>query len=35
MGYQKGDFPCKYIGIQLDKGVREGKTWNLISEKID
>lgn len=35
MGYRKGIFPCKYLGIQPEKGIREGKFWIMILEKID
>ena len=35
IGYKKGTFPCKYLGIQLEKGSRNGKSWDLIIGKIE
>lgn len=27
MGYRKGKFPCKYLGISLEKNSRYNKVW--------
>ena len=35
IGYNKGSFPCKYLGIKLEKGVKLGKVWNNILEKLE
>ena len=35
MGYKKGVFPCKYLGIALEKGTKSGKVWDNTHEKLD
>ena len=35
MGYKKGAFPCKYLGIALEKGTKAGKVWDNTLEKLD
>ena len=35
MDFRKGEFPCKYLGKQLEKGAKDSKTWNPILDKID
>lgn len=35
MGYIKGTYHCKYLGIQLEKGVKDSKTWNPIFKKMN
>lgn len=35
MGFKKGSFPCKYLGIQIEKRSRGSKSWNPILEIID
>lgn len=35
MGYKKGYFPYKYLGIQIDKHTKDGKIWEPILEKLD
>lgn len=30
MGYKVGSFTCKYLGIELEKGVKSNKVWNKI-----
>ena len=35
MGYQKGFFPCKYLGIELEKGVKSSKVWNNTLDKLE
>lgn len=27
MGFKKGSFPCKYLGIELEKGNKSNKVW--------
>jgi mannosylglycoprotein endo-beta-mannosidase len=27
MGFKKGQFPCKYLGIALEKGANSSKIW--------
>ena len=33
MGYRKRTSPCKYLGIQIQKDIKEGKTWDMILGK--
>lgn len=35
MGYKKGKFPCKYLGIELEKGSRSNKAWHNTFNKLD
>ena len=35
MGYKKGSFSCKYLGIELAKGVKSNKVWYNIMEKLE
>ena len=35
MGYKKGDFSCKYLGIALEKGTKSSKVWHNTLEKLD
>ena len=35
MGYKKGSFPCKYLDIELEKGVKSNKVWYNTLEKLD
>jgi hypothetical protein len=35
MGYRKGQFPCKYLGIALEKGSKSCKVWRNTIEKLD
>ena len=35
MGYNKGMFPCKYLGISLEKNSRYRKVWQDTIEKVD
>ena len=35
MGYKKGSFPCKYLGIALEKGSKSSKVWYNTMEKLD
>lgn len=35
MGYQKGSFPCKYLGIELEKGEKSNKVWLNIMKKLE
>lgn len=35
MGFKKGSFPCKYLGIHLEKQIKSTKIWNNILEKVD
>ena len=35
MGYKKGEFPCKYLGIELGKEGRSCKNWNKVIDKLD
>ena len=34
IGYKKGVFPCKYLGIELEKSIKSSKVWNNTLEKI-
>lgn len=35
MGYKKGVFPCKYLGIELEMHSKSGKIWNNTLEKLE
>lgn len=35
MGYKKGHFPCKYLIIDLEKGVKSSKVWHNTFKKLD
>ena len=35
MGYKKENVLCNYLGIELEKGNKHNKEWNLIQRKID
>ena len=35
MGYKKGKFPCKYLGISLEKNSRYSKVWLDTINKVD
>lgn len=35
MGFRKGNFPCKYLGIPIDKDTRSRKVWETLLTKID
>ena len=35
MGFKKGTFPCKYLGIALEKGSKSGKVWDNTLKKLD
>lgn len=35
MGYKKGKFPCKYLGISLEKNSRYTKVWMDTIDKVD
>ena len=35
IGYKKGLFPCKYLGISLEKGLKLDKVWLESLEKVD
>lgn len=35
MGFKKGLFPCKYLGISLEKGSRHSGVWMDMLEKVD
>ena len=35
MGYKKGVFPCKYLGIALEKGSKLSKIWCNTLKKMD
>ena len=35
LGYKKGRFPCKYLGIALEKGTKSNKVWSNTIEKMD
>lgn len=35
MGYKKGTFPCKYLGIELGKGSKSNKAWYNTLNKLD
>ena len=35
MGYKRGTFPCKNLGIELEKGSKTNKGWHNILEKMD
>lgn len=35
LGYRKGNLPCKYLGLPLDKGQRSKKLWDNILSKVD
>ena len=35
MGYKKGSFPCKYLGIELEKGNKSNKVWHSFLNKLD
>ena len=30
MGFKKGNFPCKYLGIELENGNKHNKVWSQI-----
>ena len=32
--YKKGAFPCKYLGIELEKSIKSRKVWNNTLETI-
>lgn len=34
MGYKIGKFPCKYLGIDLDKGIQSSKLWQQVITKV-
>jgi hypothetical protein len=34
-GFKKGNFPCKYLGIDLEKGTKHNKIWGQILKKLD
>ena len=35
MGYKKGSFPCKYLGIDLDKSSKSSKVWHNTMDKME
>ena len=35
MGFKKGLFPCRYLGISLEKGSRHSGVWRDTLEKVD
>ena len=35
MGFKKGMFPCKYLGISLEKKSRYTKVWEDMIDKVD
>ena len=35
MGYKKGSFPCKYLGIELEKGAKSSKIWYNVLKKLE
>lgn len=35
MGYRKGKFPCKYLGIQIEKGTSNRNTSEPILDKLE
>ena len=35
MGFKKGNFPCKYLGIELENGNKHNKVWIQILKKLD
>lgn len=35
MGYRKGTFPCKYLGISLEKNLIYTKFWQDTIEKVE
>lgn len=35
MGFRKGQFPCKYLGIALEKGSKSCKVWENTIEKLE
>ena len=35
MGYKKGNFPCKYLGIDLENGNKHNKVWSQILKRLD
>ena len=35
MGYKKGVFPCKYLGIELEKGSKSSKIWYNVLDKLN
>ena len=35
IGYKKGVFLCKYLGIELEKSIKSSKVWNNTFEKME
>lgn len=35
LGYKRGAFPCKYLGIELEKGSKTNKGWHNILDRMD
>ena len=35
MGFKKGLFPCKCLGIELEKGTKSGKIWLNVLDKLE
>ena len=35
MGYKRGTFLCKYLGIELEKGSKTNKGWHNILDRMD
>ena len=35
LGYKRGTFPCKYLGIELEKGSKTNKGWHNILDRMD
>ena len=35
MGFKKGNFPCKYLGIELENGNKHNKVWSHILKRLD
>ena len=35
MGYKRGTFPCKYLGIEVEKGNKTNKGWHNILDRMD
>ena len=35
LGFKKGEFPCKYLGIDLENGNKSHKVWHKVLYKLD